>query len=281
VHVTPDGRDLKQLTQKFLLGAITYAQATDDYLDEGLSLDADNEEPTDDGLYTALEHNFDEAFGYFGAARHYLSFTDDEIAGASGRDDFKSGYHDANADGRIDLTSEYNFGYALNAAKRDRGSSDSAPTDFTDALFTDFVRGRHAIAAGASELGQRKALYDIRDRIVQNWEMVIVATVVHYINDTLKDMKSFGTDDYSFENHAKHWSELKGFALGLQFNPRKRLTNEAFATLHALLRTRPSLPGDDDNHAYAQALRDARSILVQFYEVDPSNIGGDWGEGGW
>ena len=24
---------------------------------------------------------------------------------------------------------------------------------------------------------------------------------------------------YSYANHAKHWGELKGFALGLQFNP--------------------------------------------------------------
>ena len=47
-------------------------------------------------------------------------------------------------------------------------------------------------------------------------EKAIAATVIHYINDTIGDMDS--GDEYDFYTHAKHWSEMKGFALGLQFN---------------------------------------------------------------
>jgi len=80
VYVNTDGTDLKQLLQKFLLMSITYSQATDDYLDEGLAID--NVDPRGTGKAdTALEHGFDEGFGYFGAARNYLEYTDKEILG--------------------------------------------------------------------------------------------------------------------------------------------------------------------------------------------------------
>jgi len=279
VYLTPAGQDLRQLTQKFLLGAVVYAQATDDYLDEGLA--ADNTSAVNGKSYTALEHGFDEAYGYFGAARHYGNFTDDEIAGRGGREAYASGYHDRDGDGAIDLGKEYNFGIAQNAAKRDLGSNDGAKTDFSGELFSAFLEGRQIIASGPLDSAGIATLSKARDAISQGWEDVLAATCVHYINDTLRDMATFGTDDYSFEDHAKHWSELKGFALSLQFNPRKRITDEAFATLHGLIRNAPSLPGDGDSTTYAQGLRDARQILVQFYDIAPENIGDENGIGGW
>ena len=89
-----------------------------------------------------------------------------------------------------------------------------------------------------------------RDTIVSTWEKCVAATALHYINDTLQDMAKFGTDDYSFASHAKHWGELKGFALGLQFNPKSPLNETVagedhsyFSKLHKLLGTAPALPG--------------------------------------
>ena len=36
VHITAEGLDLQQLTQKFLLGAVNFSQGTDDYLDDDI-----------------------------------------------------------------------------------------------------------------------------------------------------------------------------------------------------------------------------------------------------
>ncbi len=286
VYVTAAGQDLRQLVQKFLLGAVTYAQGTDDYLDDdvdGKGLLTANERD-EESAYTKLEHHWDEAFGYFGAARDYNDYTDDEIAGGGGRDEYQ-GFHDSNADGAIDLRSEFNFGASTNAAKRDRGSHPDAKTDYSRGAMDAFLTGRAIIAAADGPLDEdaAEALAAQRDIAVANWELAIAATVVHYINDTLQDMATFGTEDYSFENHAKHWSELKGFALGLQFNPRSRLSDAQFAAIHSLIGDAPVLPNADaaDIAAYEQGLLEARDIMQTAYGFDARNVGDANGENGW
>ena len=56
----------------------------------------------------------------------------------------------------------------------------------------------------------------------QTWEKCIAATAVHYINDVIYRHGSFPTERLrirsNFVNLAKHWGEMKGFALGLQFS---------------------------------------------------------------
>ncbi|MBH24190.1 MAG: DUF4856 domain-containing protein [Myxococcales bacterium] len=286
VYVTDAGQDLNQLIQKFLTVAIAFHQGTDDYLDDdvdGKGLKADHAAAVEGKPYTALEHAWDEGFGYFGAARDYAAYTDDEIAAAGGRDEYASGYHDTNGDGAIDLLSEYNFGHAVNAAKRDRGSN--AATDMTAQAFEAFRAGRALLAAtdGPLDAAQVTELEGYRDQAVLAWEEAIAATVVHYINDTLQEMEKFGTDDYSFAEHAKVWSEMKGFALGFQFNPRSPVSDEDFTALHALLRDAPVLSDADSAEidAYRSDLVAARDILRDAYGFDSSNMGDDKGEGGW
>ncbi|MEQ8977198.1 MAG: DUF4856 domain-containing protein, partial [Deltaproteobacteria bacterium] len=116
VYVSPEGLDYSQLLQKFLTGAIAYSQGADDYLDDdtdGKGLRTDNTMADGDSPYTALEHQWDEGFGYFGASHDYAMYDDDEIAAAGGREGWSSGYHDTVGDGSIDLLSEYVFGQAL------------------------------------------------------------------------------------------------------------------------------------------------------------------------
>ena len=79
--------------------------------------------------------------------------------------------------------------------------------------------------------------------------------MVHYINDTLQDMADFDTADYSFSSHAKHWSELKGFALGFQFNPRSPMSAEDFDVLHALIGMSPVLEDAGEEAAPLSAYR--------------------------
>jgi len=96
-------------------------------------------------------------------------------------------------------------------------------------------------------------------------------------------MGRFGGAEYKFLDHAKHWSELKGFALSLQFNPRSPLTGAQFEALHGKLGDRPVLPNatPSDIAAYKTALQDARNILKAAYGFADANMGDANGLNGW
>ena len=289
VYVTASGLDLKQLAQKTILMAVTFSQAADDYMGDdvdGKGLLATNTQ-AEGKNYSGLEHAWDEGFGYFGAAANYGDYTDEEIAQKGGRDDWQ-GHHDADGDGKVSFKTEYNFGAAVNAAKRDLGSSDGAKTDYTKQAFDAFLEGRTLITnagdeVSAEELGEIK---EQRDLAIEAWEKAIAATVVHYINDVLKDMGAADNPDaeYSFLDHAKHWGELKGFAIGLQFNPASpMLVGDRFVDFHGLIGDAPVLPdeGAEATAAYRAKLVEARGILKEAYGFDDANMGDENGEGGW
>lgn len=277
VYVTEQGQDLNQLVQKFLLMAVTYSQAADDYLDsgtDGKGLEASNAQD-EDAAHSSLEHQWDEGFGYFGAARDYLAYTDDAIA--------SPGYQDTDADGAIDLKSEYNFANAAYSAKRDLSAV--ASTDYTTQVMEAFLTGRTIISSADGELTaeQKTALEEQRDIALMAWENTMAANVVHYINDTLQAMGTFGTDDYDFVSHAKVWSEMKGFALGLQFNPNASLSDADFAKFHQLVGDAPVLAtaeqGDIDQ--YKADLVTARQLIGDAHGFAADNLGDANGEGGW
>ena len=279
VFVTAQGQDLQQLLQKFLLGAVAFSQGVDDYLDEsdaGKGILSDHTAVEEGKTYTALEHQWDEGFGYFGAAIDYATWTDDEIADLGHKDTVE-------ADGAIDLLTEVSWGASQNAAKRDRGAV--AATDFTADAWEGFWEGRALLARTTGPLtdAELAELKQWRDQAVTAWDSALAATALHYINDTLQDMAKFGTDEYDFAAHAKHWSELKGFALSLQFNPFSPLSDAQHASLHAAIGTAPVLPSapEADQTAYAVALREARALLGTAYGFDPANLGDDDGNGGW
>ncbi len=280
VYITENGQDLQQLIQKFLIVSVTFSQGSDDYLDDDVAGKGILSPNTQDGTspYSVLEHAWDEAFGYFGPARDYDQYSDEELSGAGGRDGYTS-YHDSSGDGKIDVTREYNFGISVNCAKRDRESAE--PTDFTKDAFDALVAGRQIIVDAGAEItpDQLDALKVQRDIVVTTWEKCIAATVVHYINETLADMEKFGTAEYSFEDHAGHWSELKGFSLGLQFNPKSPMNETTrFVDFHALVADAPVLPDDAGGQtaidAYKADLAAARTIIQQAYGFSQANVDG-------
>lgn len=283
VYVTAEGLDLQQLIQKYLLMGVAFQQATDDYLSDDVDdkgLRASNVVP-DDGAYSPLMHVWDEGFGYFGAARDYSCYTDDELAGADGRDDWQ-GYHDTDGDGAIDLYTEMNSGASVNAAKRDRGATEA--TDYTQDAIDAFIAGRDLIASVDGELSEAQLteLRAHRDDVVEAFEKAIAATVVHYINDTIGDMDDF-TDgeegDYSFLDHAKHWGEMKGFSIGLQFHADSPLNADHptedgtyFEVLQALFGGAPVLPNDAGVADYRADLLEARALLQEAYGFAAANV---------
>jgi hypothetical protein len=287
LHVTATGVDLQQLLEKFLHTAVSFSQGADDYLDddvEGKGLLASND-ALDDKPWTALAHQWDEGFGYFGAARHYAKFTDEEIAGKGGRADWQS-YNDADGDGRIDLMSEYNFGASVNAAKRDFAASGlGVEIDLTGDAWGAFSEGRQLVASVEGPLSEPQfaELQGHRDRAILAWEKAYMATVLHYINDTLKQMAKFGTEDYSFTKHAKGWSEAKGFAFAPLFNRNSPMSEAQYLELQGHLGDAPVLPSAEATQitAYQDGLRAARTLLADIYGFDARLVGDADGSNGW
>lgn len=294
-YITEDGLDLVQLVQKHTLGAVMFSQGTDDYLGEGLT--EDNKVADGSALYTKLEHQFDEGFGYFGAARDYLEYTDSEIAKSAGRPEFQ-GKHDTDGSGTIDLNAEFVWGNSSNAAKRDLGAKGAA-TDFTAQAMANFIAARQIITdnhgKNVSEFdADTKAKFDkhVFDAAIA-WEKAIAATVVHYINDVIVDdsgdVDDIAAGDYStsqFATYAKHWGEMKGFALNFQFSPFSPFADDAlnpkkdtvgaakFVELHTLLGDKPWLNAEVSGAVanYKANLIKARDILQAAYDFDQTNV---------
>ena len=95
---------------------------------------------------------------------------------------------------------------------RDDGSSEGS-VDFSKSIFDAYLEGRTLIHNQASI---EKVLAQ-RDIIVQNWERVIAATIVHFINEVDRNM----TNLYSLDSLAgplselsidyyKNWSNMRG-----------------------------------------------------------------------
>ncbi len=290
-YISAQGVDYQQLVQKFLLMAVGFSQGVNDYLKPSRDFAGElgKEDGKEDKPYSTAEHHFDEGFGYFGAMPTYSNYTDDEISTAS--------YIDENASGSIDLKTEYNFGQSINCAKRDKGTASNAnPTDFTGDITTALHAGRtivaEATAAGSLSAEQEAELRTQIKKVALTWEMCIAATVVHYVNDVKSDIAKFDGTDYAdvanFTDLAKHWSEMKGFALGLQFSPYSPLRTDMgalaqiaygndTATLEDVLSWMGAAPvladaTDADKESYINALNSARDVLQAAYGFDTDNV---------
>ena len=260
-YTTDDGVDMSQMINKVLIGAVPYYQATGVYLN-GL-LERDNSEARDGtDPYTSMEHGWDEAFGYFGAARDYARYSDAQLAGSV--DDFT---FDSNGDGSIDFKSEYNFGLSRNAGKRDKGGSG---VDFTQQIFNAFLAGRTAI----TNQGSVAEISAHRQTAAEGMEKVIAATVVHYINDTLSDMSALGTPDENIANLNKHWAEMKGYTVALQYNPFRLISDGQLAELHGIMGEAPIYdePGSNNYKTQVANYERAKVVLQTAYGFSNDNM---------
>ena len=224
-----NGYDYPQLISKFLIGAVFYNQAVDKYLDEYLRADKKpNDKPYKEGAaYTGKEHSWDEAFGYFGTPAHTLTLTPRavyEIAKRGGKSEAPEdalAYADFDKDGTVDLKTEMTFAPAYYAA-----SFDKSGTGYLHTITRAFLDGRRLIAeanGAALSDAQRNALEGHAETIRTNWEKVLAEAVFKYAGSVYKDLgkletiiESGGDPAEAFRTYAKHWGELKGFALALQ-----------------------------------------------------------------
>ena len=266
------GIRLDQMTQKTLWGAISYWQATSKYMSK-IPGD-DNTVAVEGKSYTAMEHHWDESFGYFGAARDYNT-------GYSDDDDRKSSpYFDSNSDGKIDLKTEYNVGWAVTAAKRDLCTGCDAGLDFTKTIFDAYIKGRTMIV-NQEPLAQ---ILEQRDLIMATWEKVVAAVTIHYINDVIDDIDaiiaagdatvtpaSSATADY--ENH---WGEMRGYANGLLYNDFKKIATDNLNRLYVVMGTVPVYPTGGSFAAMqtyqGQLKGEAKAILKASYGFSDANM---------
>ena len=266
-----DGVDIAQMIQKSLMGVVSYYQGTSKYL--GLLFDKDNTTPGDN-FYTDREHYWDESFGYFGASKDYLNRTDAEIK--------SSASNDSNNDGDIDFLSEFCTGISINAAKRDDGSSNMY--DFTGTIMGAYLEGRYLISTGGSDAEVEAQ----RTIIVNNWEKLLAANAIHYINDTVGDINggagwegtetaSCTADTELCQDYTKHWSEMRGFALGLAYNSFMTINPTDLADVYQKMGTAPVWIGTAGFEATLQFEADllaARDILQAAYGFDADVVAG-------
>ena len=273
--VAPGGLDLGQMAQKVMWGAIAYWQGTSKYMSK---IPGDDNSVSDEGdPYTAMEHHWDESFGYFGAARDFNTGYSDDT------DRKTDPYNDSNGDGLIDFKSEYNAGWAITAAKRDLIDGVSVDYDFTKTIFDAYLEGRTLIYNQAP-------LADIltqRDIILNNWEKVVAAVSIHYINDTMSDLAaliaaadtSLAWDNLPAEGDGYkyniHWAEMRAYAHGLIYNDFKLISDADIATVLGYMGTSPAY-NDGSDFSAMQTLHNnlalAKPILQAAYGFSDAHM---------
>ena len=240
------GYNYPQLISKFMMGAVFYSQAVDNYLDEKMGADnKPNNKPYKKGAHdTGKEHSWDEAFGYFGAPAHAMALNAKQAYGIAKRKDIKVA--DANGDGVVDLKTEMTFAHAYYAA-----DSDKAGTKYMHTIVDAFIKGRQLIrdADGAALTDQQRAKLMSYVKVIKtNWERVIAEAAFKYAGSCYKDLEklrtiveSNGDASKAFAAYGKHWGELKGFLMALETSGRS--LGEAGVRMNRLVGYGPVLLG--------------------------------------
>ena len=223
---TPTGLHIDQMVGKGLLGMVSYYQATSVCFDK-VNDDTEDNSVASDGTdpYTDMEHHFDEAFGYYGAAIAYKNMTESERQ-SSGSPTTAAEY-----------TTLVNFDWAKYASKRSDVAGCSQSTGLDDSIMDAFLLGRAHISAG-SPLADIQEQMDI---VSTGWETVIAANIIHYAAD-VKGLMVAGDSNFNCSMDAscsKYWSEMAPFAMALQFNENSPLTTDDLTTLQSVIGMAP------------------------------------------
>ncbi len=255
--ITADSLELNQVIGKGLSGVVGYYQGTSVYMPK---IDTDNNSvaSSEGAAYTAMEHHWDESFGYFGAARDYNTMYTD--AGLKG----KTVSYDSNADGSIDYKTEYCFDWAYYAGKWDAKCADAGCTidnDLTGTIMNAYLEGRTLIH-------NQESLPDIqaqRDLVVNNWEKLVAASVIGYVNSVIGKIAPGSTASVYHS-----WAEMRAFAMALQYNSYMQIQMSDLEAIITDMGNAPPAPADYEN--YTTKLQGIKTKLQAAYNFADANM---------
>ncbi len=120
------------------------------------------------------------------------------------------------------LYTEMAYAHAYYAAAADKGGK----TNYLHTITQAFVDGRQLISDADGKAlsdSERAKLREYAAVIADNWEKVLAEAVFKYAGSTYKDIEALNAALESGEDvgkivrkYAKHWGELKGFAMAMQ-----------------------------------------------------------------
>lgn len=264
------GHDLQEFLYLSFLGGINYNHGLKAYL-----IGVDNKEndelfliDSNPAPYTQMEHHFDEAFGYTGAARNFTDFNLRDIAGIEGGFVYKDNFEQ---DGKINFKSEFNFDFILEAARRDVASQ--VPTNYAESLFLSFYRGRISIINQEYD-----KLLVHKHSIEALWEEIIAATAIHHLNSTLAAIEQLeNKPNIAIPRLYQHWSAMYKYTEMLRYNYKNRLTEwksilqEFYITLTV---SYPKILVERESYreSYQKRLIEAREIFLETYPFARLNV---------
>ena len=263
-----NGLNLSEMINKTILGAVLYFNGIPNQLNNLEMLDNSSSD-SEDSFYSALEHSWDESFGYFGASVDYNTGYLDDI------DRIEDPFFDSDSDGVISFKSEYIFSNALFAARRDSGAMDES-INFTKSIFDAFIEGRTLIHNQES-IDKILAQGQI---ISNNWEKVIAATIIHNINKLDNEMSdlelSAGPLSVTSINYNKYWSRMRALTISLQYNSNKLISDADLLMVVDLMGESPLYPSNDLFSNYQITLTETiKNIFKSAYDFSDTSIR-DW-----
>ncbi|NLR92278.1 DUF4856 domain-containing protein [Flammeovirga agarivorans] len=139
-----------------------------------------------------------------------------------------------------------NYYWASYAKKR------ASVYDVSADIFNAFIAGRVAISA--KDYDERNAQRDI---ILEKWEELVAINVVHYCNSVLSDTEV--GDIYH------HHSEALAFAVGLQYNSSKKISDEGLTNLLIALNVSTVTSSKEEIDTAMEA---AKAVIKEAYGFD-------------
>lgn len=148
--VNSNGQEYKELVEKGIMGAGLLYQITNVYLSQA-GMNVDNSNKVEGKNYTAMEHNWDRAFGLFGATNVWPT----------------------------DATGQRFWAkYSRKSSAEIANNVIDTPNDITEA----FIKGRAAISSKD---------YTERDKqvkeVIKQLELIVSTTAISYLNSTIKN----------------------------------------------------------------------------------------------
>ena len=226
--------------------------------------------PTDSTNFTEMEHHMDEVFGYFGASKRYMEFTDEElVTGMNYKDN-------VDVDGKIDLSNEYNFTFAIMAARADIWTANDM--DYSWTIFNAFYHARNSIVKKDYD-----SLVINKDIILPNWEEIVAIQAIHYLNLTILEIGNLRSGaSTSPELFYRYWSAMYQYTDILKYNYDNRFIVWEDVLSNYYTTAEVGFPRDlydgiamIDIDAYVDGLKSVQDMFADTYGFDVSKLV-DW-----